>query len=198
MSSRLPLLRVLAVLALLLVAPTVMALEVPPINGHITDPQHELSGTELEAIQAKLTKIQDETHIDVAGWLSPASEADATALGRTAYRKWNIGKDWDNGVFFMMPATGRVHVILDADRPELTPGELARVTDADRPTLSMGRRLEILSDLTLEILRPKVTHRAMPPGKANPTRGAIYGAVSVLILLLALGLTRSRRKRAMT
>jgi hypothetical protein len=180
---------------MLLTSASAMALDVPPINGHITDPQHELSATELEAIQAKLTKIQDETHIDVAGWLSPATEADATTLGRAAYRKWNIGHDWDNGVFFMMPATGRVHVILDPERPELTAAELAQVTDADKPTLSMSRRIELLADLTLEILRPKVTHRAMPPGKANPTRGAIYGVASGLILLLAAALTRARRRR---
>jgi hypothetical protein len=195
MSSRF---RARALLAVLLSSSPAMALEVPPINGHITDPQHELSATELEAIQAKLTKIQDETHIDVAGWLSPATEAEATALGKVAYRRWNIGHDWDNGVFFMMPATGRVHVILDPERPELTPAELARVTDADKPSLSMSRRIELLADLTLEILRPKVTHRAMPPGKSNPIRGAIYGAIAGMILLLALGLTWAQRRRTAT
>jgi len=68
------------------------------------------------------------------GWLSQATDADATTLGRTAYRKWNIGHDWDNGVFFMMPATGRVHVIWTRSVPSSPPpsraGDGRRQADA--------------------------------------------------------------------
>ncbi len=185
--SLLPLLAALAALA-----PTQVGLSVPVIAGHLTDPGRKLSPAAKSAIEDRLTKIAEETHIDVAGWISDAPAEQADALGAAFYRRWNIGGEWDSGVFYMFPAAGPVHLILEPDHPKLTPQEQARIVAADVPGSDWQVRLDRLIDVTRAVIIPKAM-RVRPWGEKRPVPALEYAAAAATVVLAALALSLRRR-----
>lgn len=61
--------------AALLAATDAFAYDLPMLNGHATDPQHKMTGVEKDTIETKLGNVQDETLIDVAGWIRTSPRA---------------------------------------------------------------------------------------------------------------------------
>lgn len=179
-------------LSLLLLAAAPARAEVPQLEGHVTDPQHRLSDGDRKSLNDKLDKLQQETHVDVATWVSNVAPEAADAAGAEFYKARNIGVDWDNGVFFMFPAHGRVHVILNAEHPELTAEEKGKVEAADDPSADLSRRLETLATTTSDVLKPKL-NQARPPGQTDTGKGRIYTVAALLVAGLAA--RRSRRRR---
>jgi hypothetical protein len=170
------------------------ATDIPGINGHITDPGHLLSSADKTTLEEKFNKIMQDTRVDTAGWITDAAEKDLNSLGLEAYRRWNIGASWDNGVFFMIPKVGRVHVILDPNKPAiLTPAEVTKVVDADKPKME---RCEAIAEATGGIIRNK-TLKPRPEGKTDPERGRLfaYGALALLIAAIVMTV-RSKNPRA--
>ena len=189
--------RSFAALALLLPLPRATAFEIPKIEGHMTDPTHQLSAAELQATDQKLDKIALDTRIDTAGWITDAPAADLAESGKEAYEQWHIGRDWDNGVFLMIPKVGRWVVIMNPQKPELTPEEVARLTAADKPGAPMVERMDAYAETAGDILRAKVFH-ARPPGKNDPVHGRWYLAGVMLLLLAALVRTAQERRAKIT
>jgi hypothetical protein len=164
------------------------ALDVPMINGHMTDPTRTLSEADKTAIEDKLSKIQEDTRIDVAGWVVDAPEDSLDTLGNEAYRRWKIGADWDNGVFLIIPRVGRAHLIQDHAKPELNPADAARLLATDDPRAPMAQRLNRMADSVGGMLRATALH-ARPAGKTFPRRGLAYAGGAAGVLLLAVILT---------
>jgi hypothetical protein len=129
--------------------------DVPEIGGHMTDPGHKLDDAAKSAVEDQLSAIQRDTEIDVAGWISDVPEDRMADLGRMAYRRWHIGEDWDSGLFFAFPASGRVRIVQDIARPELTPDEVARLTKADDPDAELRGRIERLANLARQLITAK-------------------------------------------
>ncbi|MBS2026611.1 MAG: TPM domain-containing protein [Deltaproteobacteria bacterium] len=173
--------------------PPALAQDIPGINGHMTDPDRRLSDADKKAIEDQLSGLQEETHVDIAGWVTHAADNQVEELGARAYRQWNIGKAWDNGVFFVIPATGRAHLIVDRARPELTAAEQARVLAADRPEAPLATRLNALADTAGSLVKAKVFH-ARPPGPKDGRRALAYGAGAVA-MALGSGLFGRRKRR---
>ena len=167
---------------------------IPGIDGHMTDPDRRLGAVDKSAIEEHLGNIQGETHIDVAGWIVEASDAELDALGSQAYRQWNIGKAWDGAVFFVIPPGRRARMVLDPARRELTPAEQAHVLAADNPALNLRARIDRLADATAAILRDKV-FRARPQGNKD-LRGALAYGLAAMLLALAAGFMSLGRARA--
>jgi hypothetical protein len=188
-----------AVFASILATPLVAgATDIPGINGHITDPMHLLSGTDKTNIEEKFNKVMQDTRVDCAGWITDAPQDQLNALGLEAYNRWGIGSSWDNGVFFMIPKVGRVHVILDPNKPPiLTPAEVTRVVDADKPNAAMTERVEAIGDTVGGIIRNK-SLKPRPEGKTDPERGRLFLYGATAVLLAAIGMTFRNRKRAST
>jgi hypothetical protein len=184
-------------LALLLGGRSALANDIPGINGHMTDPGHILSNGDKTTVEEKLNKIQADTRIDVAGWIADVPESRLDELGLEAYKHWNIGTSWDSGIFFMIPKTGRVHVILDPVKPpELTPAEVARVQDADKPNAPMMDRIDAFAETAGNIVRGKAL-KPRPEGKTDPARGRLYGYGAAAVLAAAIAMTlRTRKQRA--
>lgn len=164
----------------------------PNLEGHVTDPQHRLSVGDRTALEKKLGEIQSNTHIDVACWISDAQMPLAQQLGEEAYKRWGIGREWDNGVFFMFPLSGPVRIILDPAKPVFDRGEIFKVAAADRPNADVARRMELLADAADAILREKA-RAPRPWGTAHPQRGLWYALGSALVALLAAALSFSRK-----
>ncbi len=171
------------------------AFDIPGINGHMTDPTQALSDADKTAIEDKLTKIQQDTRIDVAGWIVDAPEDTLEALGSEAYRRWRIGADWDNGVFFIVPRSGRARLIQNHEKPEVNASEAAQLVAADDPHAPMAQRINRMADAAGTMLRAAALH-ARPRGRNHPRRGLAYGDGAALVLLAAVGFTlRGRRIR---
>lgn len=181
-------------LAIAVCSGSASAVEVPGIDGHVTDPTHALSASDKTAIDEKLGKIQQDTRIDVAGWIVDAKEEALAELGNEAYRRWNIGRDWDNGVFLIVPKVGRAKLIQKQGHPALSSSEIDQVVAADSPSLSMSQRLDRLADAAGTVIRDK-TFRPRPPGKSDPARGVRYAGGAMVVLLVALALTWRARKQ---
>jgi hypothetical protein len=181
-------------LASLCVYPAI-ARAIPGIDGHMTDPAHLLGDADKKAIEERLGDLQAQTHIDVAGWILEAPDAELETLANQAYRQWSIGKAWDNAVFFAIPPGRPARLILDRARPELSPAEQSKVLAADNPALNLRARIERLADATGSIVRNKV-FRARPPGKKDLRGALVYGVPAMLVLLAAcfmsLGRARAR------
>lgn len=177
--------------ALLVLAPD---LQVPVIGGHMTDPGRKLSPAAKTSVEDALGKLADDTHVDVAGWVSDLPEAQADAYGAAFYKRWNIGGEWDSGVFFMMPSTGPVHVILEPGHPKLTPQEVARLVAADRPGADMETRLNALAAAVRPILLPKAI-RVRPWGEKRPARALGYAAMAAVVAFAAAAQALRRRAR---
>jgi len=171
-----------------------MAIDVPAINGHMTDPNRMLSTADKNSIEDKLSKIQQDTRVDVAGWIVDAPESSLEDLGNQAYKKWNIGGDWDNGVFLVVPKSGRVRVVQPHVPTELTLAEVGRVVAADNPNQAMMQRLDSIADMVGIIIRARALH-ARPPGKNDPARGLRYTAGLLALLVAAVALTFRARRR---
>jgi uncharacterized membrane protein YgcG len=194
--SLLALVAPLLLLAGLAWAPPARATDIPGINGHLTDPGHTLSNGDKTTIEDKLNKIQQDTRIDVAGWVTDAPESKLDELGNEAYRRWNIAASWDNGVFFMIPRVGRVHIILDPTKPpELTPSEVQKIVDSDKPSSTMMDRVESISEAAGSIIRGKALH-PRPAGKTDPARGRLflYGCFAVLAAAVVLTIRQHHRQ----
>jgi hypothetical protein len=183
----------LVALAFILAPRSAGALDIPSINGHMTDPIHTLSNADKTSIEDKLDKIQQDTRIDVAGWIVDAQANALDELGEEAFHRWNIGRDWDNGVFFVVPKSGRVHLIQDQAKPALTPTEVTHITGADSPTAPMAQRLDLIADAAGTIIRGKSLH-PRPEGQTDPARGMWYLGGTVGVFLIALGLTWRQRR----
>jgi len=182
-------------LTVVLSAAGAYAFDIPGINGHMTDPTKALSDADKTAIEDKLSKIQQDTRIDVAGWIVDAPEDTLEGLGSEAYRRWRIGADWDNGVFFIVPKSGRARLIQNHDKPEVNASDAAQLLAADDPPASMAERINRMADVAGTMLRA-ATLRARPRGHNHPHRGLVYGAGAALVLLAAVGLTlRGSRER---
>jgi hypothetical protein len=171
------------------------AVDIPGIDGHVTDPTHALSASDKTAIDENLGKIQQDTRIDVAAWIVDAKEDALTELGNEAYRRWNIGRDWDNGVFLIVPKVGRAKLIQKQGRPALSPSEAEQLVAADNPALSMNQRLDRLADAAGTVIRGKTFH-PRPHGESCPPRGVRYAGGATAVLLIAVGLTWRSRKQA--
>ena len=187
-----PSLQLLAATLALALAPTARAVGVPTIAGHLTDPGHELSDHDKSALEDELTHLAEDSHVDVAGWLSDVPPAQAAALGRAFWDRWNIGRDWDGGVFFMFPASGPVQLVQDPRKPELSPPELARLVAVDDPRVGMHARLERLIAMTRALVVPKHRGQARPWGQADPKRGVGYALASAALALAAVALSVRR------
>ena len=185
-----------AALVLALAPRLAEAIEIPGINGHMTDPGHLLSNNDKTSVEEKLNKIQQDTRVDVAGWITDAPENKLDELGLEAYKRWNIATSWDNGIFFMVPKTGRVHVILDpAKGPELTPAEVTRVVDADKPNSPMSDRIDAIADTAGSIIRSRAL-KPRPAGVTDPARGRLFGFGAAAVLLAAIALSFRKRQEA--
>lgn len=160
----------------------------------MTDPDRTLSDSDKTAAEDTLGKIQEDTRIDVAGWIADAPESQLDELGNEAYRRWNIGRDWDNGIFLMIPKSGRVHIILNRTRPALTPTEVRRVIDADSPTSPMAQRLDKIANAAGAIVRNNAL-RARPAGQNDPVGTIWYACGAGAVLLIAVALTYRARLR---
>jgi hypothetical protein len=182
-------------LAIAVLPANAWAVDVPGIDGHLTDPGHVLSASDKTAVDEKLGKIQQDTRIDVAGWIVDAPEDALTDLGNEAYRRWNIGRDWDNGVFVIVPKIGHAQLIQKPERPALSKAETEQLLAADNPSLSMNQRFDRLAEAAGTVIRGKTFH-ARPPGKSDPTRGVVYAGGAAVVLLIALALTWRARKQA--
>jgi hypothetical protein len=172
----------------------------PSIDGHMTDPQHRLKFTEKEAIEDQLGKIQSDTQVDCAGWISDVRENYREA-GQDIYERWHIGRDWENGVFMVFPPSGPVVVILKPERPALNEAEIARIMTADAvPQPTLAKRIEHDADEIGAILRVGAkAAKPRPPGvkdgKASLPFLAVAGVVGVAALVLSL-FRRGPRRRA--
>jgi len=183
----------LSLLAVFLLAAGAYAVDIPGINGHMTDPTQALSETDKTAIEDKLGKIQQDTRIDVAGWIVDAPEDALEGLGSEAYRRWRIGAEWDNGVFFIVPRFGRARLIQNHEKPELNASDAAQLLAADDPRAPMAQRIHRMADAAGTMLRAATLH-ARPRGRSHPRRGLAYGAGAALVLLAAVVRTlRGRR-----
>jgi hypothetical protein len=192
-----PRLWLLTTAAILWLAPrAASAIDVPNINGHMTDPDHTLSEADKTSIEDKLGKIQEDTRVDFAGWIVDAPEASLDDLGNDAFHRWNIGRDWDNGAFMLVPRNGRVHLIQNPKHPVFTPAETHRVVDADTPSAPMAQRLDHIQDAAGGIIRTN-SLKARPRGNTDPRLAVWYacGAGAIFLLASALSVrTRLRRK----
>jgi hypothetical protein len=168
--------------------------QVPGIDGHMTDPGHKLSEADKRSIEDRLGKIQEETHLDVAGWISDVPEGQAMALGNRAYRQWNIGRDWDGGVFLMFPTEGKVRIIQPLDRPTVPAGEVAQLVAADIPDLAMNQRIERLAEKARSLLVARTGKKARPWGDAHPELGHRWLMLAAAIVLGAAGMSFSRKR----
>jgi hypothetical protein len=173
------------------------ALDVPGIEGHMTDPAQVLGKDDKRSIEDKLGSLQGDTRVDVAGWIVDAPESSLDALGHEAFRKWHIGNDWDNALFFVVPRVGRAHLIQNDAHPELSALEAASLLAADKPGAPMPQRMDALADAAGSIVRAKAL-RSRPPGVADPGRGLRFALGWSAVLALAVGLTAraERKKRA--
>jgi hypothetical protein len=170
------------------------AVDVPNIDGHMTDLGQTLGKGDKIAIEDKLSRVQQDTRVDVAGWILDAPESALDNLGREAFRRWHIGGDWDNAVFFVIPRVGRAHVTLDDSKPELTAAEVERVVGADKPGAPMPQRVDLLVDTAADIVRAKAL-RPRPNGVSDPARGRRFLLGFAAVALLAMGLSyRAKRK----
>jgi hypothetical protein len=169
-------------------------LNVPGINGHMTDPTHKLSDDAKKEVEDRLTKIAEDTHIDLAGWITNAPDDQVVALGNEAYKRWSIGVWWDNGVFFAFPAAGQVHIIQDPAKPELTPEEVTKLLAADKPSSDYQKRIDDLEVATRAMVEPKTQNRARPWGTNRPQRANVFLAAAAAIALAAIALSFRRRK----
>lgn len=171
-----------------------MAIDIPGINGHMTDPDRTLSDADKTSTEDTLSKIQEDTRIDVAGWVVDAPENQLDDLGNEAYHRWNIGRDWDNGIFLMVPKSGRVHVIQNRTKPALTAVEVHRVIDADSPSSPMAQRLDKIANAVGGIVRNNAL-RARPAGQNDPGDAIWYACGAGAVLLIAVALTYRARLR---
>jgi hypothetical protein len=169
-------------------------LNVPGINGHMTDPTRKLSDDAKKEVEDRLTKIAEDTHIDVAGWITNAPDDQTEALGNEAYKRWSIGVWWDNGVFYAFPASGHVHIIQDPAHHELTPDEEKKIIAAENPSDDFQKRIDALEAATREIIVPKTTGRARPWGTNRPERGNYYLFGAAAVFLAAVALSFRKRK----
>jgi hypothetical protein len=170
------------------------AVDIPAIDGHMTDRTHTLSRADRKSIDDKLTRLQKDVLVDVAAWIVDAPEDALDEMGNEAYAKWKIGNGSDNGLFFVIPKSGQVHVIQNPNNPELSPHEVSRVLQADRPESSIADRINAVIDAASRILRIKCL-RPRPPGTTDPARGVWYGAGTAAVLLAAIALTVRDRLR---
>jgi uncharacterized membrane protein YgcG len=171
------------------------AMDYPGIDGHMTDPQHRLKFTEKEEIEDKLGKIQADTQTDVAGWIAD-DRPDLKEAGWEIYQRWHIGKDWENGVFFVFPLAGPVIVILNPERPALTEPEVQRIMTADAvPSGSLAKRIEKDADEAAAILRVGAkAAKPRPPGTKDPHLAVRFASVAGIVAIAALILTFTRRR----
>ena len=88
-----------------------------------------------------------------------------------------------------------MHLIQNDAKPELTVGEVSRVTGVDRPTVPMPQRLDLIADAAAEIVRAK-SLRARPAGVSDPKRGRWFSVAWLGVALLAVGLSWRASKRA--
>jgi uncharacterized membrane protein YgcG len=183
--------------ALALAPASAIASDYPSIDGHMTDPQHRLKFSEKEAIEDKLGKIQSDTQTDVAGWIADDRE-NLKEVGWELYQRWHIGKDWENGVFFVFPISGPVIIVVNPDRPALTPAEVERIMTADAaPSPSLAKRIEKDADEAGAILRVGAkAAKPRPPGTKDPRLAIRYAIAASVIALAAvvLGFVRRRRR----
>jgi uncharacterized membrane protein YgcG len=169
---------------------------VPPLDGHVTDPQNKLRPADEEAMEDKLGKIQSDTQVDVATWLSDAPPDAATELGNEAYERWHIGRDWENGVLLVFPAVGPVHVIMNPARPVLAAAEVTKIIDNDvGPTTAYRARIERAANEIGAVLRVGAKEpKPRPKGYGDPKLGVRFGAAAAGIAVLGVGLSFARRR----
>jgi hypothetical protein len=187
----------MALLALIvaLSAADAYAYDVPGINGHMTDPTQALSDVDKTTIEDKLSKIQQDTRIDVAGWIVDAPAEALQGMGDEAYRRWRIGMDWDNGIFFIVPKSGRARLIQNRDKPEVSGSDAAQLVAADDPQAPMVQRINRMADAAGTMLRATAL-RPRPQGLNHPRSGLAYSAGAAFVFLAAVGLSlRERRLR---
>lgn len=182
-------------LALALAPVAARAAEYPSIDGHMTDPQHRLKFSEKEEIEDKLGKIQSDTQTDVAGWIAD-DRPNLRDAGWEVYQRWHIGKDWENGVFFVFPISGPVIVILNPERPALTEAEVQRIMTADAvPSPTLAKRIEKDADEAGAILRVGAkAAKPRPPGTKDPRLAIRYAIAAGVIALAAIATTLLRRR----
>jgi hypothetical protein len=172
-----------------------LASNIPPLGGHITDPARRLGG-EYDALNERFGKVMDDTHVDTASWITGAPADQSLSLGNSAFKQWNIGRDWDSGILFVFPSAGRFSIVQDSTNPPLTSAEVNLLVAGDRPDDPLPKRLEQLSDAIREVLIPKRTGKPRPWGYARPYLGHRYLAVTIAVLLAAVGLTVRRRRHS--
>jgi hypothetical protein len=168
------------------------ALELPGLDGHMTDPHHKL-GSAKASIEERLGKIQDETHIDVAGWISDLPEDQVEARGSDVYRRWNIGKNWDGGIFLVFPASGPVHVIQDSERPTLSDAARVKLVATDSPTDKLDKRALDLAEEARRLILPKMENQARPLGTSHPEKGPYYVIAAAALALVGAWMSLRRK-----
>jgi hypothetical protein len=172
---------------------------VPPLDGHVTDPRHKLKSVDEESMENKLGRIQSDTQVDVAIWLSDAPADAASDLGSEAYEQWHIGRDWENGILLVFPAVGPLHVILNPKRPALAVAEITKVVAADyNPSASWMDRIDRTANEIGSVLRVGAKEpKPRPAGHGDPRLAIRYavptGAIALLALFRSLGRRVKRR-----
>ncbi len=186
--------RRLAVLVGLLIAGfprSAQAVDIPAIGGHLTDVDHLLGDRDKQDFERKLEKLQQDTQIDVAGWLVDAPEDSLEGLGHQAYSQWHLGQQWDGGVLFVVPKVGCVVVVQDPAGPRFSAAEVAQITSADEPGNAAARRLDVISDAVGLVVRTKADRFA----PAHRLR-YVFGPTALLLAALALAAKKHRTSEA--
>jgi len=177
-----------AVLVVGLSAAWARATELPACGGHVTDTGHALTDQERSTLVADIDQLDVETLVDLAVWVTGASDDPLSTLGQRAYGVWRIGRVWDGGILVVVPTTGRAIVVQDAVHPLLAPAEVEQLTGADAPEEPMSRRLDAILDAARTVLRHKIDRHA-------PAHRLRYVSGSAALLLAAAALTARHRRR---
>jgi uncharacterized membrane protein YgcG len=183
------------------VARDAVAFDFPSLDGHATDPHHRLKFSEKDSLEERLGKIQSDTQVDVATWISDMPEQSLGDLGAEVYDRWHIGRDWENGVLLVFPSNGAVRVVLKPGRPALSDGDVARIVaeDARDPSATFVARIERAADeISAVLLVGAKAPKVRPRGQGDPRLGFQYAVGAAFVALLAVALSVVRRTRRST
>jgi hypothetical protein len=172
--------------------------DLPPRTGHVSDTSHLLRKQDRDDLEEKLKKLEKEMRVDVAMWLTDASEGVTDDVGREAYEKWNVGKNADNGLLFVItPKGGHAAIVQAPARDYLFKWEAKKVRDEEKLDTSVGDRAFAIEHQVEKILEKK-TVRRRPRGTPHPARAMFYltGAVGLVMLAIFLSFGERRARTA--
>jgi uncharacterized membrane protein YgcG len=163
----------------------------PTIGGHVTDPTHLLSTVDRDSLEHQLGDIQRETQVDVAAFLAPVSAEMLPTIGREAYRQWNIGRDWENGVLVVLSSkAAECRVILADDGAPLRPVVVAQIEANASRTAHEGNFRSALQAagerIAAELREREKRPLARAPGHKARTASLGYASGALLVVVFAI------------